>query len=218
MKRNWMKIIVVAGIMAILAVGCGTNINSADEDVTATEDMTTTEEDRTTAEEDDQDMDSTHETDGSDMEEADETTVMTNQGDLAPTFEFVDSDGKVYNNETFIGEKVYLKYWASWCSICLAGLDEVDTLFEEAEGFTIYTVVTPNANGEQGQADFEEWFQGLEQKNIKVLFDMDGQAAKEFGVRAFPTQVFIGSDGVLISTSPGHKSNEDIIDMINSFY
>lgn len=185
MKKNWIKTIIVAGVMAILVVGCGTNIKSTDEEMKKNEDK---------------------------------TTVMTNQGDLAPAFDFVDSDGKIYNNESFIGEKVYFKYWASWCSICLAGLDDVDALSAEAEGFTIYTVVTPNANGEQSQADFEEWFQGLEQKNIKVLFDMKGQAAKKFGVRAFPTQVFIGSDGVLISTLPGHKSNEDIIDMIDSFY
>ncbi len=146
------------------------------------------------------------------------TTLLTNKGEMAPDFEFVDSSGNVYTNETFSGEKVYLKYWASWCSICLAGLDEINTLFAEAEGFTVYTVVTPYNRGELSQEDFEVWFSGLEQKNIKVLFDMKGQAAEKFGVRAFPTQIFIGSDGVLISSLPGHQSNKDIINFIDTFY
>lgn len=152
-----------------------------------------------------------------DTMEKDTSEVSNNEGDLASEFELVDADGNVFNNDTFKGEKIYLKYWASWCSICLAGLKEVDELFIEADGFTVYTVVTPNANGEQSQEEFIEWFSGLEQKNITVLFDMKGQAAKKFGVRAFPTSVFIGSDGVLISATPGHKTNEEIVKTIDEF-
>lgn len=47
---------------------------------------------------------------------------------------------------------------------------------------------------------------------------MKGTTAKELGVRAFPTSVFIGSDGVLIQALPGHMSNEKIEETIDSYY
>jgi peptide methionine sulfoxide reductase msrA/msrB len=81
-----------------------------------------------------------------------------------------------------------------------------------------YTIVTPDANGEQSKEDFIEWFKGLGYSNIKILFDTDGQLAKEINIRAFPTSVFIGSDGVMIQALPGHKSNEEILSKIDSFY
>lgn len=157
-----------------------------------------------------------------DKEMATESTMkveamMTNEGDLAPDFEFVDAEGNIYTNDTFKGQKVYLKYWASWCPICLDGLADFDSLSAESHDYVVYSVVTPNANGEQSQADFIQWFNGLDKKNMKVLFDMKGQAAREFGVRAFPTSIFIGSDGVLIEAAPGHKTNEAIDAMMQTF-
>lgn len=144
--------------------------------------------------------------------------AMMNEGKMAPDFELMDINGNLVKLEELKGDKVYLKFWASWCSICLAGLEEVDELFLEAQDFTPYTVVTPGANGEQSKEDFINWYNGLGYENINVLFDIDGKLAKEFGVRAFPTSVFIGSDGILIQSAPGHKSNEDIQTVINSFY
>lgn len=151
-------------------------------------------------------------------EEKMEPVSMMNEGKVAPDFELVDIDGNVYTLADFQGEKVYLKYWASWCSICLAGLSEVDELFLQDNDFQAFTVVTPGANGEQSKEDFIEWFNGLGYENVKVLFDMNGKLGKEIGVRAFPTSVFIGSDGVLIQALPGHKSNEEITKTTETFY
>ena len=39
---------------------------------------------------------------------------------------FQDIHGKTYKLEDLRGKKVYIKFWASWCSICLAGLKDVD--------------------------------------------------------------------------------------------
>ncbi len=57
-----------------------------------------------------------------------------------------------------------------------------------------------------------------ENTDMNAKTDMKGQAASEFGVRAFPTSIFLGSDGVLVQVSVGHKSNEDINEFMESFY
>ena len=54
------------------------------------------------------------------------TATKLNQGEAAPDFELKGVDGKTYKLSDFKGKKVYLKFWASWCSICLSTLKDTD--------------------------------------------------------------------------------------------
>jgi thiol-disulfide isomerase/thioredoxin len=210
MNKKIMKALAGIFVLVMVVAGCAKAVDepmatgSADE--MATEEM---KDDEMATEEMGEDSMATEE-----MEEV----IMMNDGKMAPDFELMDLNGDTYTLNELKGEKVYLKYWASWCSICLAGLSEVDELSAETEDFQVFTVVTPGANGEQSKADFLDWYSGLEYENINILFDMDGKLAKEIGVRAFPTSVFIGSDGILIQAAPGHKSNEEINKIVESFH
>lgn len=141
-------------------------------------------------------------------EDMDDSSKMTNDGAMAPAFEYTDFDGNAVTLADFKGEKLYVKYWASWCSICVSGLPELDQLAGEDNGFKVITVVTPDYKGERDMADFKAWFADKETENIVVLFDEGGDYAKEFGIRGYPTSVYIGSDSVLIKAIPGHASNE----------
>lgn len=135
-----------------------------------------------------------------------------NEGMKATDFELKDLQGKNYKLSDFAGKKVYIKYWASWCSICLAGLGEVNTLASQNEDFQVITIVSPSFRGEMNSEDFKKWFSGLEYKNLTVLLDEEGKVASKYAVRGYPTSVFIGSDGILVKTLPGHKSNDAIVD------
>jgi len=105
---------------------------------------------------------------------------------------------------------VYIKFWASWCSICLAGLDEINTLYVHNKDFMLITIVSPNFREEKNSEDFKKWFSGLEYKNMTVLLDEDGIVSSKYGVRGYPTSVIIGSDGTLVKTTLGHNSNSQI--------
>jgi thiol-disulfide isomerase/thioredoxin len=137
------------------------------------------------------------------------TTV--NEGKIAPMFDLVDLHGNKVALGDLAGEKVYVKYWASWCSICLAGMDELNTLSTQDNDFKVISVVSPNFKGEQSTEDFTNWFKKLTtNQDITVLIDEGGTWAKKFGVRGYPTSYYIGSDGVLAKTTPGHNYNEQI--------
>ncbi|MDO4764460.1 MAG: redoxin family protein [Eubacteriales bacterium] len=133
-----------------------------------------------------------------------------NDGEMAMDFTLMNKDGKEFSLSTAKGEKVYVKFWASWCSICLAGLEELNTLAGKDNDFKIVTIVSPNAKGEKSKEDFIEWFDTLGYNNVEVLFDEGGTVADTYGVRAFPTSVLVGSDGVLTAVRPGHMSTEMI--------
>lgn len=141
-------------------------------------------------------------------------TAALNKGAAAPMFDLKDVDGNEVSLASLAGQKVYVKYWASWCPICLAGMDELNTLAGQDNDFKVITIVNPNYKGEQAEADFKEWFKGLQAentaKNVTVLLDDDGKWAQKFGIRGYPTSLYIGSDGVLVKTAPGHNTNDAI--------
>ena len=110
-------------------------------------------------------------------------TDQVNEGNKAVNFEFVDYDGNVIKLEDLKGDKVYLKFWASWCPICNDGLPELDELFTKEKDYIVYSVVTPNANGEKSIDDFKEWFKQDDYPNIVVLFDENGKFSRNLGVQ-----------------------------------
>jgi peroxiredoxin len=132
--------------------------------------------------------------------------------DKAYDFELTDIEGDTYKLSDLSGQKVYIKFWASWCSICLAGLDEfkeLDTQYKDSEDVLILTVVAPGTSGEMSEEKFKEWYdsQGFE---FVTLLDNGGAVTREYGVRGFPTSVIIDTEGNLAASQVGHVTNEAI--------
>ena len=105
-----------------------------------------------------------------------------------------DINGKEYSF-TQSGKKTYLKAWASWCPICLSGLEELNEMSKNTTEFEIATIVFPGKNGEKETKEFKEWYNSLEYKNIKVLIDEQGQLLKIVDIKAYPTSIFINEKG-----------------------
>ncbi|MEO2213657.1 redoxin family protein [Paenibacillus amylolyticus] len=142
------------------------------------------------------------------------SSTMMNKGETAPEFSLLDLKGNTVGLSDVQGKKVYVKYWASWCSICLAGLEDLNNLAGQNNDFQVITIVTPDFKGEKSSQAFTEWFDQQPYDNITVLLDEKGVWAKEFGVRAYPSSFYIGSDGILTKSQPGHASNEQIMESL----
>lgn len=150
------------------------------------------------------------------MEKADKKTTqedqLKNDGLKAPEFSLLNKKGDTVSLDDLKGKKVYIKFWASWCSACLAGLEDLNQLAGEDHDFEVYTIVAPGLNGEMEREDFVEWIDDLEMVNIPVLFDPEGELMREYGIRAFPSSAYIGSDGILVKMVVGPKNNDEIIE------
>ena len=139
------------------------------------------------------------------------------KGEEVPDFELTGVDGKTYRLSDYKGKKVYLKFWASWCSICLASLPDTDELAKEAgDDYVILTVVSPGQKGEQAEEAFKKWYKGLDYKDLPVLLDPSGQLLASYGVRSYPTQAFIDKEGKLVKTQPGFMDKKTILETLNS--
>lgn len=121
-------------------------------------------------------------------------------------------DGKEVSLADYKGKKIYVKFWASWCPICLAGLADITQLADmPPKDAVVLTVVAPGVNREKNVEDFKEWFSGLEYKTLPVLIDNDGQFLKKLGIVGYPSSAFIDANGKVVRVQPGHVTNEDIM-------
>lgn len=145
------------------------------------------------------------------------STKNAEQGKPAPDFSLTAVDGKTYKLSDFKGKKVYLKFWASWCSICLASLPDTNDLAkEEGDDYVVLTVVSPDHQGEKSETDFKKWYKGLDYKDFPVLVDPSGKLLESYGVRSYPTQAFIDSKGNLVKTQPGFMDKEAVLTTLKS--
>ena len=127
-------------------------------------------------------------------------------------YTFKTLDGKDVSLADYKGKKIYLKFWASWCPICLAGLADINQLADTPpKDAVVLTVIAPGVNREKNLDDFKEWFSGLEYKTLPVLVDNNGQFLKKLGIVGYPSSAFIDANGKVVRVQPGHVTNEDIV-------
>ena len=114
------------------------------------------------------------------------------------------------------GKPTYVKFWASWCPICLSGLEDINSLSKEMKDFEVVTVVSPGLVGEKKTEDFKKWYKSLGYKNIKVLLDEKGELSKMLNVRVYPTSVVVNKDGKVEKVLPGHLEKAEIKKLFSS--
>ena len=114
------------------------------------------------------------------------------------------------------GKPTYVKFWASWCPICLSGLEDINSLSKEMKDFEVVTVVSPGLVGEKKTEDFKKWYKSLGYKNIKVLLDEKGELSKILNVRVYPTSVVVNKDGKAEKVLPGHLEKVEIKKLFSS--
>ena len=106
-------------------------------------------------------------------------------------FQLVDTTGKAWRAADFRGRAVLLNFWASWCEPCRA---EMPSLQQAAalHGAGKLLVLAINFKEKPASA-----LQFAERAGITlpVLLDVDGQAARRWDVRIFPTTLTLDRRG-----------------------
>lgn len=137
-------------------------------------------------------------------------TKTTDDENMDDSIVLEDKDGSPVSLADYKGKKTYVKFWASWCPVCLTGLEEFDQMSQNASDYNIVSVVAPEQFGEKTKDDFIEWFDGLGYKDTEVLYDTNADFVEEFDIRSTPTNVFIDSNGNIIKSAPGQIGKETI--------
>ena len=88
-----------------------------------------------------------------------------------------------------------LHFWATWCPVCKAEIDNIQRLSEH------YEVITVAVNSDDIKHYLKE-----HHLTLRVVDDSDGALAQAFGVHAFPTTFIYDGNKNLVFSEVGYTS------------
>ncbi len=95
------------------------------------------------------------------------------------------------------GRPVMVHVWATWCSVCSAERGNVQAV---AKDHAVLGVAEDSGSAEQVRAWMKQ--HGVD---FPTVLD-DGALARSYGVQAFPTSFFVGSDGAIRFVETGYTT------------
>ncbi len=117
-------------------------------------------------------------------------TVSAWQG-ATPPFQALDTEGKTWRLDELKGRAVLINFWASWCEPCRAEMPTLQQI-TDLYGPDKLLVLALNFKEHPRRAIQFAASTGL---SLPVLLDPQGQTARAWGVKVFPTTVLIDRQG-----------------------
>ena len=108
-----------------------------------------------------------------------------------PKWRLRDLNEQWWSSENTHGYPVVLNFWASWCEPCRTEMPSLELISEqyESQGLRVLAV-----NFRETDAALRRHL-SLYPTSLNVLRDRDGETARSWGVRIFPTTVLIDRSG-----------------------
>ena len=102
-------------------------------------------------------------------------------------------DGTAQTIADYAGKGVVMNLWATWCVPCVAEMPALDSLAAAVAKSGV--VVLPLSSDRGGVAAVERFYAERGVRNLPVLLDPQGAAARALGARGIPTTVLIDAHG-----------------------
>jgi thiol-disulfide isomerase/thioredoxin len=116
-----------------------------------------------------------------------------------PPLELPDVDGAPWRLAQQRGRALLLNFWASWCEPCRAELPSLGQLAQHYQDRGLQVVAVnfkESADSVRHVRDAQRW-------PLVWLRDSYGEAARDWGVRSFPSSVLINAKGRAVLTVQG---------------
>jgi thiol-disulfide isomerase/thioredoxin len=101
-----------------------------------------------------------------------------------------DLSGRDWTLQDIRNKVVLLNFWATWCEPCRSEMPALARLGQSDDQLAVLAV-----NFKENPSRAERFMREVA-PNVPVLLDTDGDVAKTWGVKIFPTTVLIGRDGL----------------------
>ncbi|MGO1247991.1 MAG: bifunctional peptide-methionine (S)-S-oxide reductase MsrA/peptide-methionine (R)-S-oxide reductase MsrB [Oceanisphaera sp.] len=105
-----------------------------------------------------------------------------------------------------------VKFWASWCPLCLATLEETQTWANDPafSDLNLVTLTSPGHLGEKATNKFNAWYSVLEKDypQLPVLTDTSGELIKKLGVQVYPSWAVLDNNGNLVQLIKGTMTQQ----------
>ena len=128
---------------------------------------------------------------------------------MAPDFIVKDTAGNDVKLSDMLGKPVVLYFWASWCPPCKSEMPDFDKVFAEL-GDDIQFMMVDAVDGYRETQAKGAAFIAEQGYLFPVYFDIDQTVITQYGIRAFPTSIFIDKDGYIIAGVEGAIDEETL--------
>ncbi|MCY6485560.1 TlpA disulfide reductase family protein [Clostridium aestuarii] len=125
-------------------------------------------------------------------------------------FTLADLDENTISLSDYKGKKVFLNFWASWCSPCRSEMPDMDTLYENIKDSD--TVMLAVNIGED-KDDVKKFIDNNEFQ-FKVLLDTKTKVGEQYSVSGIPTSFLIDENGNIVRSITGAMSLKQMQEFI----
>lgn len=119
------------------------------------------------------------------------------------------TDGKTFNMEDFLGKKVFINFWATWCKPCIAEMPAIEKAASilEKENYVFLLVSDQSMEKIKG---FEK------KKEFKLQFAQFNGSLQDLGIQAIPITYIYDSKGIKKKTISGAVdwTSEEILNQL----
>lgn len=141
--------------------------------------------------------------------QADAPRIAPHRGFFAPGFTLETPEGDIHTLADYEGRPVLVFFWASWCSVCKAAMPGLEAVYRDfsPQGFAILAI---NTTTQDTLSTAVNYFTSQGYTYI-MLLDQDGTAANQYRMRAVPTSVLVGPDGIVRDVVIGSGVSEGFL-------
>ena len=124
-----------------------------------------------------------------------------------------DVDGNPAARHLDPAKPTLVKFWASWCPLCLSTLEETRKWHDDKAlvGINIISLASPGYLSEQPEADFVQWYRGLDRPKPATLIDTGGNIARDIGIAVYPSWALLDSKGNIQRVIKGNIQREQLV-------
>lgn len=121
------------------------------------------------------------------------------RGMRAPNFTLTTAEGEEVSLHDFLGEKVLLNFWATWCPPCRAEMPDMQRFYEDEDIVILAVNLTETRNEIEDVYPFIEDF-GI---TFPVLLDEKSEVSFLYQIQPIPTNFLINRDGTIHNVAYG---------------
>lgn len=130
----------------------------------------------------------------------------------AMDFKLKDLNGNEVSLSDYKGKKVFLNFWATWCSPCRSEMPEMEKLYQETKNSDLIILAV---NLDEDKETVQK-FMSSNKYNFPVLLDTDNIVASKYRIVSIPTSFFIDKEGNIADKHIGPMTIEDMKNYINN--